>query len=93
MPGVCRTLVDKIGLGGKVVKGACTVLINGSPAVRVGDLVIPHKPFKGPHKIPSPIVTGVCTVLAEGQPVAVQFTSKAACGDIVLTASCDVQAG
>lgn len=93
MPGACRALVDKIGLGGKVAKGACSVLINGSPAVRVGDMVLPHKPFKGPHKVPSPIVSGICSVLAEGKPMAAQFVSKAACGDVVLTGSCDVQVG
>lgn len=93
MPGAFRTIMDQVGIGGKVLKGACSVLVNGMPVARVGDLVVPHTPFKGPHKVPSPIMTGVCTVLAEGQPVAAQFVTKAACGDVALTGSCDVQVG
>lgn len=93
MPGACRVMVDTVGAGGRVAKGACSVLVNGSPAVRIGDLVIPHPPYKGPHKVPSPILTGSCTVLAEGQPMAAQFISKAACGDVFITGSCDVQVG
>jgi len=84
--------MDPVGLGGKVLKGACSVLVNGMPVARVGDLVVPHKPFKGPHKVPSPLIKGACTVLAEGQPVAHQG-SPAACGDIVIMGSCDVQVG
>lgn len=93
MPGAVRTIIDQFGVGGKVLKGACTVLINGMPAARVGDFVTPHVPFKGPHKVPSPVIVGVCTVLAEGQPMAAQFVSKTACGHVAVTASCDVQVG
>lgn len=52
--------------------GAPTVLIEGKPAARVGDLSMSHTtgvpPFCVPHTMP--ITTGCMTVLIEGSPVA-----------------------
>ncbi len=43
-------------MGGTVVVGSVTVLINGAPAVRMGDQVVESGP-------PNPIVSGEATVL------------------------------
>lgn len=50
--------------GGVLIMGAMTVLINGRPAARIGDLNTPHPP-KHP---PNPLVIGVPTIIVEGRP-------------------------
>ncbi len=51
--------------------GAPTVLINGTPAARVGDLTVPHTigvpPFCVAHTSP---ILGASSVLISGQPAA-----------------------
>jgi uncharacterized Zn-binding protein involved in type VI secretion len=91
MPGAVRAQQDIFGKGGRVAAGECTVLVNGRPAARRGDIVLPHL-AGGRHKIPSPIITGKCTVVAGSRPMA-NKSSFAACFDFALTASCDVQVG
>ena len=52
--------------------GATTVLIEGVPAARLGDLTTPHlagiPPFCSPHTMP--IASGCPTVLVNGKPLA-----------------------
>jgi len=92
MPGAVRANRDIFGLGGRVVDGACQVLINGSPAVRKGDIVIPH-PGKGKrHKTPSPVIEGECQILVDGRPM-VRQGHMSACLDPAVTGSCDVLLG
>jgi uncharacterized Zn-binding protein involved in type VI secretion len=52
--------------------GAPTVLINGLPAARLGDMhACALPPLAGPHP-PNPIVRGSASVLIGGQPAARQ---------------------
>lgn len=92
MPGAVRVGQDIFGLGGRVIQGACEVLVNGKPAVRRGDIVIPHAPFKGKHKLPSPVTQGTCEVLADGRPM-VRQGHITACLDPAVSGSCDVLIG
>lgn len=86
-----RARRDIVGKGGIVLLGSCTVKVNGQPAVKKGDLVMPH--FGGlEHKIPNPIISGACTVLVEGAPM-VRQGDFSACFDPVITGACDVQVG
>jgi uncharacterized Zn-binding protein involved in type VI secretion len=58
--------------GYTIASGAPTVLINGRPAARVGDVSTPHlKPGgRGCNTHVAPIVTGSASVIIEGRPAA-----------------------
>jgi len=91
MPGAVRAKKDLFGLGGQVCVGSCDVQVNSLPAVRVGDIVVPHLPG-GRHKIPVPVITGACQVLVNGRKM-VRIGDTAGCQDPAVSGSCDVQVG
>jgi len=72
--------------------GAPTVLINGLPAARVGDLhACAFPPPAGPHP-PTPIAMGSATVLIAGQPAARQGDATG-CGAVIVVGSPNVLIG
>lgn len=93
MPAAARQSKDGAGLRGPIIKGACTVIVNGMPAGRQGDICSPHPSLKkGPHKFPVPIITGSCKVIAQGKPFA-RVSDRCPCGCSLNLGSCDVQVG
>jgi len=92
MPGAARLSRDHASCNGKIVTGACSVMINNQPAARIGDTCIPHVPYKGPHKRCNPIATGCSSVIVEGKPLA-RKGSIVRCGCPVMIGSCDVNVG
>lgn len=92
MRGAARLGSDKCGCNGTVTSGACTVLINNKPAARIGDICVPHFPYKGLHKKPQPITKGSCSVIVEGRPLA-RLGDTCLCGCRLNIASCDVLVG
>ena len=86
MPGVTRQGVDTAG--GVEVAGSPDVLVNGSPAVRVGDAVAGHGLI--PHFSPV-MASGSGSVFVNGIPVC-RAGDSATCGHVA-TGSSDVIAG
>lgn len=78
-----------MGTGVILGPGAPTVLIEGSPASTVLDIVAPHG--EPPHTNPT-IVTGSATVRAMGKPLTLQGTSVATCAHPASTGSFTVLA-
>ena len=87
MPGVLRQGADVTG--GKNTVGSPNVLVNGSPAVRIGDAVEPHG--IGSHRNPV-MATGSATVSVNGIPLC-RAGDKANCGHASGPGSGDVNAG
>lgn len=76
MAGVLRAGIDVAG--GTILTGSPTVLVNGAPAVRIGDVVAAHG--LPPHS-PAPVMTtGSATVLVNGIPLC-RTGDIASCGD------------
>ena len=73
--------------GGRMIVGAPTVLINGRPTCRIGDIVSGH----GLHP-PNPIVNGTPSVVVQGRPIG-HLTSLDACGHIMIPTEPDVLVG
>jgi uncharacterized Zn-binding protein involved in type VI secretion len=72
--------------------GVPNVLINGLPAVCVGDIhACAMPPLAGPHP-PNPIVQGSATVLVGGRPCARQG-DICGCGATIVAGSPTVQVG
>lgn len=70
--------------GGMMINGALTVLVNGRPACRFGDIVSGH----GLHP-PNPIVTASPSVIVEAKPQG-YLTSLDACGHFMIPAEPNV---
>lgn len=92
MPGAARLGKDRARVNGTIFTGACSVIINGSPAARLSDKCVPHVPYKGLHKFPQPIIKGSCSVIIEGKPAA-RMGDITLCGCPVNIGSCDVVIG
>ena len=86
MPGAIRMGIDSAG--GILTSGSSTVLINGAPAVRVGDTVAPHG--LPPHTA-AVMVSGSATVLVNGIPLC-RTGDLASCGDAAAPGSSTVLA-
>jgi uncharacterized Zn-binding protein involved in type VI secretion len=72
--------------------GVLSVLINGQPAARVGDLhVCALAPLAGPHP-PSPIARGSATVRIGGLSAA-RLGDAAGCGATIIAGSPNVNIG
>lgn len=65
--------------------GSNDVLINDQPALREGDLFLPH----GDTKIGSPVAKGSATVFINNKPAA-RIGDPIACGDTIAVASKNV---
>jgi uncharacterized Zn-binding protein involved in type VI secretion len=87
MAGVSR-LGDINTTGGKILRGAKSVFINGLPAGLNVSPITPHKPFNGPHKASS-TVTGSPTVFCENAPV-LRVGSITTCGHPIIQGSLNV---
>lgn len=74
MPGVSRVGLDSAG--GTILTGSNNVLINSSPAVRIGDVVQPHG--NGEHTSPV-MVTGSSTTFCNGIPICKAGDSASCC--------------
>lgn len=72
--------------------GVASVLVNGRPAVVVGDVhTCALPPLAGPHP-PNPIARGSATVLIGGRPAARQG-DLCGCGATIVAGSPNVQIG
>lgn len=69
MPGAVRKHQDRAV--GQLVSGAESVIVNGDPIVRLGDLVQSHAPWGPPHPphAAATMVSASSTVYAEGKLV------------------------
>ena len=74
MPGASRKNLDTAG--DKIIQGSEDVLINGEPAVRLGDAVEGHG--RGSHRSPT-MAEGCSTVFVNGIPL-VRAGHRATCG-------------
>lgn len=72
--------------GGVITSGASTIVVNGRPIARVGDI------YACPKHGPNPIVTGAPHVFGQGQLVA-HVGSKTACGAEIISGSPDTFVG
>jgi uncharacterized Zn-binding protein involved in type VI secretion len=92
MPPAARVLDTTSHPGTIAGPGAPTVLINGQPAARVGDVhACALPPLAGPHP-PTPISTGSASVLISGQPAA-RAGDTTGCGAVIVTGSPNVLVG
>lgn len=86
-------LTDINSAGGPIFAAVSgDVLVNNKPAAMIGSQVAPHIPFKGPHKVPSTIITGSTSVLVNGRPLA-HIGSMTSCGHPIALGSSDVLVG
>jgi uncharacterized Zn-binding protein involved in type VI secretion len=92
MAKAARARRDCVGLGGLICTGSCDVLIENSPAARVGDTTMPHLSLRGNKHPPSCILSGACDVRVNNRPLA-HVGSITSCFDAVLTGSCQVEVG
>lgn len=87
MPNASR-VGDANQAGGRIVRGAATVFINGIPAGLHVSPITPHSPYKGPHT--SAVTTdGSPSVIVEGCPL-LRVTSGNSCGHSIVEGSPDV---
>lgn len=92
MPAAARVLDATSHPGTIAGPGAPSVLINGQPAARVGDLhACALPPLAGPHP-PTPIARGSATVLIAGQPAA-RMGDVTGCGATIVVGSPNVLIG
>ncbi len=76
-----------------VASGSPTVLIEGKPAARVGDVAIPHTRTALPFDTHQPIIaSGSSKVLINGSPAA-RIGDTFQCGDIVASGAYHVIIG
>lgn len=75
-------LGDTSSHGGKIVTGALRTMVNGKPAVRMGDLHVCPIPGHGVTKI----VTGSLKTFTEGKPNA-RLGDLTGCGAKIVTGS------
>ena len=87
MPGVARN-AGRDAAGGRDIQGSPNVMVNGSPAVRVGDRIQGHG--KPPHSGPV-MVQGSSTVYVNGKKLC-RAGDRASCGHST-TGSGNVSAG
>lgn len=71
--------------GGKIVRGASSVICNGIPVGLHVSPITPHSPFKGKHKS-ARTTDGSPTVFAEGVPV-LRVGSGNDCGHSIVVGS------
>jgi uncharacterized Zn-binding protein involved in type VI secretion len=72
------------------VTGSLTVMVEGLPCVRIGDLWAPHTNIISVH--PSPGAGGSLTVFVEGQPL-MRIGDPIACGSVCAMGSSTVFCG
>lgn len=87
MPKQAR-LGDRSSHGGTLVSGSPDTLVNGRPAVRVGDVHVCPIPGHGS----TPVIRGSATVKINGRPAA-RVGDRAGCGAVIVTGSDDVYTG
>ena len=75
--------------GGRILRGAKSVLISGLPAGLHVSPVTPHLPFNGPHRA-SFTVTGSPTVFCEYSPL-LRVGSVTTCGHPIVQGSLTVR--
>ena len=79
---------DANAAGGKIVRGAGTVFVNGiAVGLHVSDIT-PHNNFKGPHRS-AKTTQGSPTVFCEGVPV-LRVGSGNSCGHSITKGSPDI---
>lgn len=76
MPGISREGIDIAG--GLIIQGSPNVLIENSPAVRIGDAIMPHS--SGIHAYNPIMISGSNSVLVNNIPVC-REGDLASCGD------------
>lgn len=77
--------------GGILLSGSPTVIINGLPVCRMGDVGTPHfKPDNAPH--PEFVAAGSSTVLVNGIPLA-RMGDPMTCGSMIAAGSPNVIVG
>jgi uncharacterized Zn-binding protein involved in type VI secretion len=90
MTGISRQ-GDKNNVGGKIIRGAATVFVNGLPVGLHVSKITPHAPWGRPHPPHAAAVTtdGSPTVFCEGAPV-LRIGSGNSCGHKIADGSGDV---
>lgn len=87
MPAVAR-VGDRSSHGGTIVSGAVTVMVDGQPVARVGDMHVCGDPQHGT----TPIITGSAKHSAEGAAIA-RVGDLVGCGAVITegspTTDCD----
>jgi uncharacterized Zn-binding protein involved in type VI secretion len=86
MPKLSR-VGDFNAVGGKIIRGAATVFVNGIPVGLNVSPITPHP--AGPKHKASVTVTGSPTVFAEGSPV-LRVGSVTTCGHVIISGSLNV---
>jgi len=87
MPKISR-VGDANQAGGKIMKGASTVLANGKPVGIHESSITPHSPYKHGHTN-AKTTTCSSTVFADGKPV-LKVGSENSCGHSIVEGSPDV---
>lgn len=91
MPGLLARFLDRTLDKGILATPSSSVFANGKPLVLFPCKVLPHPPFKGPHKF-GVTRTFSTTVFAEGRPVQVTMNSTT-CKSIIFSGSTDIIVG
>lgn len=84
MPGFLSRVGDNNGVGGKLIRGAKTVIASGLPAALNVSPITPHPgglTHKSAKTIPTP-----STVIIEGSPI-IKTGTKTTCGHPIITGS------
>lgn len=82
---VCRKMLDRNQTGGKCIRGANSVLVNGVPVAQHVSVLTNHPKLHKNRKT----TTASPDVFAEGAPI-VRKTSRNNCGHSMVTGSSDV---
>jgi uncharacterized Zn-binding protein involved in type VI secretion len=92
MPNVAR-LGDVNAVGGAIMRGAFTVMIEGKPAGLHPSQITPHAPYGQAHPPHAAAVTttGSVTVMVEGSPLLL-LGSGTTCGHPIVQGAFTVQA-
>jgi uncharacterized Zn-binding protein involved in type VI secretion len=80
---------DQNNVGGKIIRGSQTVLVDNIPAGLHVSKITPHKPFDPPH-LASTTTTGSNYILIDYVPV-LMVGSSTSCGHSIATGSPTVE--
>lgn len=82
---------DVNSAGGKILRGASSVVANGKPVGLHTSTISPHAPFGKPHPphAAASTTSGSSTVFVEGQPV-LMVGSGVSCGHNIIQGSPDI---
>lgn len=94
MPGGVQRLGDPNTVGGVILQGQATVLVNNRPVAVVGSRVTPHPPCgkKGPQHCAASTTSTNATVLVNGRPIVTNGDIDT-CGHARIAGSTDVIVG